>query len=76
MINRDIYQMPIVYCNSNRMGKIANGWGCHTTVGNETKEDGIKQALVVTTGLRGTVLSMKSSQFSITMIFQPKSTTR
>ena len=51
MINNQLSEYPIVYLNNSRIGKIANGWGCHTTVGNECKEAGIKKALVVTTGL-------------------------
>lgn len=36
------------------MGKIAMGWGAHKTVADECKQVGIKKALIVTTGLRGT----------------------
>lgn len=54
MLNNQISEFPIIYINSFRMGKIANGWGCHTTVGNECKEAGVKKALIVTTGLRQT----------------------
>jgi alcohol dehydrogenase class IV len=54
VINNQLSEFPIVYINGWRIGKIANGWGCHTTVGNECKEAGIKKALIVTTGLRQT----------------------
>ncbi len=54
MINHQIPEYPIVYVNNSRIGKIAVGWGCHSTVADECKEAGIKKALIVTTGLRGT----------------------
>jgi alcohol dehydrogenase class IV len=54
MINNQIAQFPIVYANSMGLGKIAIGWGAHSTVGNECKAADIKKALIVTTGLKGT----------------------
>jgi alcohol dehydrogenase class IV len=54
MINNQLSEFPIVYVNGSRLGKIAVGWGCHTTVGDECKEAGIKNALIVTTGLKET----------------------
>ena len=53
-ISRDVAQYPIVYFGSSSGGRCALGWGAHTTVGNECKASGIKKALIVSTGLRGT----------------------
>jgi methanol:N,N-dimethyl-4-nitrosoaniline oxidoreductase len=52
MINNKIYEFPIIY--SSVIGKIAIGWGVHTTVADECKMANIKKALIVTTGLKGT----------------------
>jgi alcohol dehydrogenase class IV len=54
MLNKNIAQFPIVYAGAMAGGRIAIGWGAHTTVGNEAKAAGIKKALITTTGLRGT----------------------
>ncbi len=54
MINKHISEFPIIYANSNPIGKIAVGWGVHTTVADECKAVNIKKALITTTGLRGT----------------------
>ena len=52
MINKQIFQFPIHYTVP--IGKIAIGWGAHTTVADECKAAGIKKALITTTGLKGT----------------------
>jgi methanol:N,N-dimethyl-4-nitrosoaniline oxidoreductase len=52
MIDKKIYEFPIIY--SSVIGKIAIGWGVHTTVADECKMANIKKALIVTTGLKGT----------------------
>ncbi len=54
MINKQISQFPINYINPFVIGKIAFGWGAHETVGEACKAAGIKKALLVTTGLKGT----------------------
>ena len=54
MINKQISQFPINYVNPFVIGKIAFGWGAHETVADACKEAGIKKALIVTTGLKGT----------------------
>jgi alcohol dehydrogenase class IV len=52
MINKEMFQFPIRYTQP--LGKIAIGWGVHQTVADECKAVGIKKALIVTTGLKGT----------------------
>ncbi|OGO30332.1 MAG: hypothetical protein A2Z29_09725 [Chloroflexi bacterium RBG_16_56_11] len=52
MINKNIFEFPIVYTNT--IPRIALGWGAHETVGDECKAAGMKKALVVTSGLKGT----------------------
>ncbi len=52
MINKEIFEFPIVYTNP--IPKIALGWGAYQTVGNECKAAGMKNALIVTSGLKGT----------------------
>ncbi len=52
MINKQIYQFPIIYTNP--IPRIALGWGAHETVAGECKSAGIKKALIVTSGLKGT----------------------
>ena len=52
MINKQVFQFPVLYTSP--MGKIAIGWGAHTTVADECKAAGIKKALITTTGLKGT----------------------
>ncbi|OGO06849.1 MAG: hypothetical protein A2Y92_00025 [Chloroflexi bacterium RBG_13_57_8] len=52
MINKEIYQFPIIYTNP--IPRIALGWGAYQTVGDECKAAGMKKALIVTSGLKGT----------------------
>lgn len=52
MFNKNIYEFPIVYTNP--IPKIAFGWGSYETIANECHANGIKKALIVTSGLRGT----------------------
>jgi methanol:N,N-dimethyl-4-nitrosoaniline oxidoreductase len=52
VINKEIFEFPIVYTNP--IPKIALGWGSYQTVGNECKAAGMKKALIVTSGLKGT----------------------
>jgi alcohol dehydrogenase class IV len=52
MINKQIHQFPIIYTNP--IPKVALGWGSHETVADECKAAGIKKALIVTSGLKGT----------------------
>ncbi len=54
MINKEIFEFPIIYANTARIGKIATGWGAHTTVGVEANALGLKKVLITTTGLKGT----------------------
>jgi methanol:N,N-dimethyl-4-nitrosoaniline oxidoreductase len=61
MINKNIAEFPVIYTNP--IPRIAFGWGAYETVGDECKNLGIKKALIVTSGLRGTgiVDEIKSS---------------
>jgi alcohol dehydrogenase class IV len=52
MINKEIFEFPIIYTNP--IPKIALGWGAYQTIGNECKAAGMKNALIVTSGLKGT----------------------
>lgn len=52
MINKDIFEFPLIYTNP--IPKIALGWGAYQTIGNECKAAGMKKALIVTSGLKGT----------------------
>lgn len=52
MINKEIFEFPIIYTNP--IPKIALGWGAYQTVGDECKAAGMKNALIVTSGLKGT----------------------
>jgi methanol:N,N-dimethyl-4-nitrosoaniline oxidoreductase len=52
VIDKRLFEFPISY--TTLIGKIALGWGAHETVADECKAAGIKKALLVTTGLRGT----------------------
>lgn len=52
MINKEIYEFPILYTNP--IPKIALGWGAYQTIGDECKAAGMKKALIVTSGLKGT----------------------
>jgi formaldehyde dismutase / methanol dehydrogenase len=54
LINKQMLQFPISYANPFVMGRIAFGWGAHTTVADECQAAGIKKALITTTGLKGT----------------------
>jgi formaldehyde dismutase / methanol dehydrogenase len=54
MIKKEIAEFPIIYANSRPIGRIAVGWGVHTTAADECKAAGIKKALIVSTGLKGT----------------------
>jgi formaldehyde dismutase / methanol dehydrogenase len=52
VINKEIFEFPIIYTNP--IPRIALGWGAYQTVGNECKAAGMKKALIVTSGLKGT----------------------
>lgn len=52
VINQNIHEFPIIYTNP--IPKIALGWGAHQTVADECKGAGIKKALLITSGLKGT----------------------
>ena len=52
MINKEIFEFPIVYTNP--IPRIALGWEAHQTIGDECKTAGMKKALIVTSGLKGT----------------------
>ena len=52
MINKEIFEFPITYTNV--IPRIALGWGAHATVADECKDAGMKKALIVTSGLKGT----------------------
>jgi alcohol dehydrogenase class IV len=52
VINKEIFEFPIVYTNP--IPKIALGWGAYQTIGDECKGAGMKKALIVTSGLKGT----------------------
>jgi methanol:N,N-dimethyl-4-nitrosoaniline oxidoreductase len=52
VINKQIFEFPIVYTNP--IPRIALGWGAYETIGNECKALGMKKALITTSGLKGT----------------------
>jgi formaldehyde dismutase / methanol dehydrogenase len=52
MINKSITEFPVIYTNP--IPRLAFGWGAYETVGDECKNVGIKKALIVTSGLKGT----------------------
>lgn len=52
MINKEMYEFPILYTNP--IPKIALGWGSYQTIGEECKAAGMKKALIITSGLKGT----------------------
>jgi len=52
VLNQNIFEFPIVYTNP--IPRIALGWGAYQTIGNECKAAGMKKALIVTSGLKGT----------------------
>jgi methanol:N,N-dimethyl-4-nitrosoaniline oxidoreductase len=51
MFNKEMLEFPLIYTNP--IPKIALGWGAYQTVGNECKAAGLKKALIVTSGLKG-----------------------
>lgn len=51
-INLERKQFPLLYVHQHSRGLI--GWGAHRMVGQESQMYGIKHALLVTTGLKGT----------------------
>ena len=51
MLNKEMIEFPIVYTNP--IPKIALGWGAYQTIGNECRDAGMKKALIVTSGLKG-----------------------
>lgn len=51
-INTERKQFPLLYVHQHSRGVI--GWGAHQMVGQEAQTYGIKHALLVTTGLKGT----------------------
>ena len=52
MLNNQIFEFPITYTNP--IPRIALGWGAYQTIGNECIAAGMKKALIVTSGLKGT----------------------
>jgi len=52
VLNQNIFEFPIIYTNP--IPRIALGWGAYQTIGNECKAAGMKKALIVTSGLKGT----------------------
>lgn len=51
MFNKEMIEFPLIYTNP--IPKIALGWGAYQTIGNECKAAGMKKALIVTSGLKG-----------------------
>ena len=52
MINKEIRQFPLLYVNQHSRGIV--GWGAHEMAGVECKTNGITNAFLITTGLKGT----------------------
>jgi alcohol dehydrogenase class IV len=52
MFNKTVHQFPIIYTNP--IPQIALGWGAYETIGDECNKKGMKKALIVTSGLKGT----------------------
>lgn len=52
MINKQMIQYPLTY--NDRIGGVIVGWGAHQMVADECGKAGIKNALITTTGLKGT----------------------
>jgi formaldehyde dismutase / methanol dehydrogenase len=52
VIAKNIAEFPVIYTNV--IPRIALGWGAYETAADECKNAGIKNALIVTSGLRGT----------------------
>lgn len=52
MINKNIAEFPVIYTNA--IPRIVFGWGAYETIGDECKGAGIRKALIVTSGLKGT----------------------
>lgn len=63
MINKNIFEFPIHYTNP--ILKIAIGWGVHETAADECKFAGIRKALIVTSGLKGTGIIEEMNQILI-----------
>ncbi len=51
MFNKEMVEFPIIYTNV--IPRIAIGWGSYQTIGNECQAAGMKNALIVTSGLKG-----------------------
>ena len=51
-MNYERKEFPLLYVNQHSRGVV--GWGASKTVGQECQRYGIKHALLVTTGLKGT----------------------
>lgn len=64
MIDKRVRQFPISYTNV--IGQTAIGWGAHETVADECKAAGIKNALITTTGLKGTGIVEEINQILTT----------
>ncbi len=64
MIDKRVRQFPISYTNI--IGQTAIGWGAHETVADECKAAGIKNALITTTGLKGTGIVEEINQILTT----------
>lgn len=64
MIDKRVRQFPISYTNV--IGQTAIGWGAHETVADECKAVGIKNALITTTGLKGTGIVEEINQILTT----------
>jgi formaldehyde dismutase / methanol dehydrogenase len=52
VIAKNIAEFPVIYTNV--IPRIAFGWGAYATAADECKDAGIRKALIVTSGLRGT----------------------
>jgi alcohol dehydrogenase class IV len=52
MISKQIRQFPLFYVNQH--SRLIVGWGAHEMAGVECKNNGISNALLITTGLKGT----------------------
>ena len=64
MIDKRVFEFPIHYTTV--IGQIALGWGVHETVANECKAAKIKNALITTTGLKGTGIVEEINQILTT----------
>jgi hypothetical protein len=52
VVDERLFEFPI--CYTSQINPVGIGWGVHQTVADECKAAGIKKALIVTTGLKGT----------------------